>query len=228
MNEWQLQSVVNEYATKAVDPIIGWYEHEVNFPDLVRLIPKNTKSLLDFGCGPGEFMKKFPKEISKVVGADMAPMLVFARKRNPSMEFIEWNGLDPIPTNMGMFDVIFSKMTLQFIEDLSLLASHFSKIMNVHGTLIISIHNPEKIVSEFKLDPDSVVSYDDEIGTTGIKIHPIYRPKHVYIEIFKRNGFDLIETSEPKVSEFLFKKYNAPEHYKIISNRLNFKFTKSN
>ena len=204
MSEWQSQSTVEEYAAKAVDPIIGWYEHEVNFPDLVRLIPKDTHSLLDFGSGPGEFTKKLTTRVPQVTGADMVPMLTIARKKYPNINFVEWNGVDSIPAELGTFDVVFSKLTLQFIEDLDTLASNFSKLLNPHGALIFSVPNPKKIASKFKLDLDTVAFYDDEIGDTGIKIHPIHRPKRIYVEAFERGGFNLVETSEPKVPASLF------------------------
>lgn len=228
MNEWQSQSTIEEYAAKAVDPIIGWYEHEVNFPDLVRLIPEDAQSLLDFGCGPGEFTEKLTTRVPKVTGADMAPMLAIARKKYPNITFVGWDGVGAIPTEMDVFDVIFSKLTLQFIEDLDVLASNFSKLLNPHGVFILSVPNPKKIASKYNLDINSVVFYDDEIGDTGIKIHPIHRPKQIYVEAFDRNGFNLVETSEPKVPESLFEKYNVSEAYKTVSSRLNMKFVKSN
>ena len=226
MNEWQSQSTVEEYATKAVDPAIGWYEYEVNFPDLVRLIPEDTQSILDFGCGPGEFTEKLTTRFPKVTGADMAPMLAVARKKYPNISFVEWDGVSAIPVEMDMFDLIFSKLTLQFIEDLDALVSNFSKLLNPHGVFILSVPNPQKTATKFKLDINSVVSYDDEIGDTGIKIHPIHRPQQTYVEVFDRNGFNLVETSEPKVPESLFEKYNVPATYKLVSSRLNMKFVR--
>lgn len=141
---------------------------------------------------------------------------------------MEWNGIDPILTKLGTFDVVFSKLTLQFIEDLDTLASNFAKILNSHGTLIFSVPNPNKIASKFKLDLNTVTFYDDEIGDTGIKIHPIHRPKRIYVEAFERGSFKLIETCEPKVPESLFEKYDVSEVYKTTPSRLNFKFIKTN
>ena len=208
MNEWQSQSTVEKYATKAVDTAIGRYEYEVNFPDLVRLIPEDTRSILDFGCGSGEFTEKLTARFPKVTGADMAPMLSIARKKYPNISFVEWNGVGATPVEMDMFDLI------------------FSKLLNLHGVFILSVPNPQKTATKFKLDINSVVSYDDEIGDIGIKIHPIHRPRQIYIEAFDRSGFSLVETSEPKVPESLFEKYNVPEAYRSASSRLNMKFVR--
>jgi len=224
-NEWQSKAMVKEYAAKAVDTVVGWYEYEVNFPDLVRLIPSEAQSLIDFGCGPGEFTKKLSVMFPIVVGVDMAPMLRIAHKNFPDINFVEWNG-STYPYNLIKVDVIFSKLTLQFVKDLNILTAHFVEILNDNGFVIFSVPNSSKISEKFNLKADSISIYKDEIGNTGIKIYPIYRSQQVYINTFEKAGLILVEISEPKISKELQKKYNVPVKYCEQSNRLNMKFQK--
>jgi len=226
MSEWKSPALLEEYAAKVTDPVTGWYEHEVNFPDMVRLIPSGAKTLLDFGCGPGEFTNKLSQSFPRVAGADIAPMLEFARENYSDIDFIEWDGENDIPDELETFDVVFSKLTLQFIRDIDALAAKFFEIVSQNGSVIYSIPNPQKIYKKFNLEPDTVTEYSDEIGDTGIKIYPVYRPERVYIEAFTKAGFKFIEISEPDIANELAEKYNVSAAYASQSHRSNFKFSK--
>jgi len=226
MSEWKSAEIVREYVAKTIDPVVGWYEYEVNFPDLERLIPKDAKSVLDFGCGAGEFTEKFSEVFEIVVGTDIEPMLSAARMNHPDLNLVEWNGESEIPNELGKYDVIFSKLVLQFIDNLEQVASNFRSILNDAGTVVVSVPNPKKISEKFNLDPDKVTRYDDEVGNTGIKIRPIYRPKEYYLEIFTNVGFEILEISEPLVSEDVLKKYNVSPEYNKVPGRLNLKLKK--
>ena len=189
MNEWQLPSVIDEYVVALADPIVSSYENEVNFPDLVKLIPSETESLLDFGCGPGGFTDKLTQTVENVIGADMTQMITIAQKRYPKIKFIEWDGSKSLPESLGTFDVIFSKLTLQFIEDIDMLAVNFSKVLNPKGAVIFSVPNPEYIAQKCGLEYEVVTQYMDKVRGTNIEIRPIHRPKQVYIDTFVKAGF---------------------------------------
>lgn len=223
MNEWQSETTVKEYAAQTTILNVGWYEYEVNFPDLLRLIPQGAKTILDFGCGPAEFTKKL-SESFQVTGADMKPMLSIARENHPDMTFVEWSGESPIPKELGMYDVIFSKLVFQFIEDLDLVVENFRNILNSNGAVVCSFPNPRKISSKFGIKTDSVTRYNDKVGNTEIEIHPIYRSQEKYIEIFTNAGFVASEISEPLVSDDILQKYNVSSDYNKIPGRLNIRF----
>lgn len=227
MNEWQNSEVVNEYAKKAATMESGWYEYEVNFPDLIRLIPKDTRSVLDFGCGPAEFTYELDKIYEHVEGVDMSPMIEIARQNQPNITFTEWNGLTTVPKALSSYDVIFSKLVVQFIEDLPALLDNFQKILNRNGVVVISVLNPERIAEKLNFDPETVTSYDYEVGNTGIKVHPIHRPQSVYEEIFTNAGFSLVAASQPVISEEVSQKYKLASEQASGRKRLNMIF-KSN
>ena len=223
MNEWQSKELAEEYAAKATNPKAGWYEHEVNFPDLVRLIPDNAKSVMDFGCGSAEFTAELSKNY-KVVGVDMAAMLSIAKGNQPDVDFVEWDGFLDIPTSLNTYDVIFSKLVVQFIEDLDSLLNNFKQILNPSGHVLISVPNPPRIAEKFQLDPTMVSKYDDEVGETGIKINPIYRPQTEYEAIFYRNGYSLIEASTPGIAGTIAEKYELNDRQASDTKRLNLLF----
>ncbi len=145
MNEWFDQNTITEYSKKAVDRVWGWYEYEVNFPDLIRLLPTKRESLLDFGCGPGEFTSLLTQEADQVTGADVAPMIAVAKDKYPEVRFIAWDGGDPVSDELEKYDVVFAKLSLQFVEDLESVVRQFYKITETNGHLVVSVPNPDKI-----------------------------------------------------------------------------------
>ena len=223
MSEWRSEAVVKEYADKTSNPVTGWYEYLVNFPDLARLIPDEAESVLDYGCGVGDFTQKLAQKFTTVVGADIEPILSIARSAHSELPFIEWDGSAALLSDIGTYDVIFSKLVIQFIPDLDALAANFRKILNKDGLVVLSVPNPPRIAEKFHLVPDSIASYDDEVGTTGIKIHPIYRSKQNYIDVFTRAGFALVEVSEPETPRTLAEQHNYPVDADKGSRRLNIK-----
>ena len=224
MNEWNDEQVVTEYAKKATTTQSGWYEYEVNFPDMARLFPDNVSSVLDFGCGPAEFTHELNKLYGNVTGVDMMPMLEIARTNRPEIKFIEWNGLSSIPEELGHYDVIFSKLVIQFIDDLDVLASNFRSILKEGGAAVLSIPNPTRIARKFSLSPTEKAFYDDVVGETGIKIHPIYRPLEHYVSAFNKAGLVLVETSEPEIPNTIAKKHNLTPKQASDTKRMNLLF----
>jgi trans-aconitate methyltransferase len=219
MSEWQRKEIVEDYAQKTADPVLSQYEREVNFPDLERLLSRDAESLLDFGCGPGEFTKELTGMIPRVEGADLAPMITIARTRYPEINFFEWDGVTKVPDQIRTFDVIFSKLTIQFIEDLDSLASNFLSILNDGGVVVFSVPNPEYIAHKHSLEYGIVKSYRDIVPGTNIEIHPLHRSRKVYTDTFEKAGFIFVEWSEPFSSQGI-----EPAGQ---SKRLNFKFRKS-
>ncbi|MCB9811189.1 MAG: methyltransferase domain-containing protein [Candidatus Nomurabacteria bacterium] len=224
MNEWLDNKTIAEYAEKAVDRDWAWYEYEVNFPDLVELLPADVGSMLDFGCGTGEFTSLLTEKADSVIGTDVAPMIDMARIKNPEVKFVVWDGNDSVPYELGVYDVIFAKLSLQFIEDLESTVKRLYKITKTDGFLIVSVPNPDKICKQFSLESVDNKRYQDEIGDTGIKINPVHRSETEYLRIFRSVGFEVVEVSKPMIPEELCLKYDAKNGE--YSSRLNLKLRK--
>lgn len=192
----------------------------------MRLIPEQAHSVLDFGCGAGEFTQKLADRFGTVVGTDIEPILSIARQKHPALTLVEWNGESEVPSELSTYDVVFSKLVLPFIENVEQVAHNFRRITNEDGVVVISVPNPKKIAKKFGLNPAAISKYDDEVGSTGIKIHPTYRPLEKYVEIFSEAGFEVSEISKPLVSDDTLKKYNVSPKYNDIPSRLNMKFSK--
>ncbi|MEZ4103915.1 MAG: class I SAM-dependent methyltransferase [Candidatus Paceibacterota bacterium] len=224
MNEWLDLKTIAHYAEKAVDRDWAWYEYEVNFPDLVKLLPADVGSVLDFGCGTGEFTSLLTEKADSVTGTDVSPMIDVARVKHPEIKFVVWDGNDSVPSELGVYDVIFAKLSLQFIEDLESTVKRLYKITKTDGYLIVSVPNPDKISKQFSFEGVENKRYQDEIGDTGIKINPIHRSEAEYFRVFRNAGFDVFEISKPMIPEKLCLKYNAKNGE--YSSRLNLKLRK--
>lgn len=226
MNEWYLKEMVDTYNKETSDPAICWYEFEVNFPELVKLLPSKINSLLDFGCASGTFTSKLLEYATAVTGVDIEPMIDVARTKYLNIKFSVWDGTVPIPHELETYDVIFSKLTLQFIENLQEVADNFYNLLNKTGALIISVPHPKTIAIKQDLDYDSVVTYQRKISNTDIIINPIHRSAEEYIRICTHSGFKLDTTSEPLIADHLIEKHSLASNCNDFPKRLNLKFVK--
>ena len=226
MSEWYSEETAVRYAEQTADPQVGWFESEVNFPDVLRLIPEAARAVLDFGCGPGEFTQRLSEHFT-VVGTDIDPMVSIARKNHPNVSFFEWNGVFPVPQEMAEYDVVFCKLVIQFFENLHPVLMNFRGILKANGVVVCSVPHPDRIAKKLGMAKDAVAQYQDTIGDTGIVIRPFYRSQHAYVEAFTRAGFTLAEVSEPYISEDVLQKHAVPSGYNDMPNRLNMRFTKT-
>ncbi len=105
-------------------------------------MPFPVKTILDVGCGPGNFSSKihkvFPK--STLLGIDTSPeMIEFAKKNytDPGMEFKEGELYDI----SGSFDLIISSGTWNYL-DFEDSIKKAKSMLNTPGMLLISTYAP--------------------------------------------------------------------------------------
>ncbi len=107
----------------------------------------NPHSILDIGCGIGNsttvLKNKYPE--ARIIGADSSEdMLLSAREKYPSIEFIHLDVPKDLDALTERFDIVFSNACIQWIPDHRNLLKKIMDLLNPGGTLAIQIPNQAK------------------------------------------------------------------------------------
>lgn len=226
-DNWNSRQTAAKYAKYSTSPQSNWYELAVNEDSVASLIPDNIRSILDFGCGPGDFTAQLANEGYIAEGCDgSAAMIDLARQKAAQIPFFVWDGLSTSPMNKR-YDAVVTKLTLHFVDDLDQLACHFCSVLNKNGVLVISVPHPFSTMTKTSGSYFQTTRYDTEIGTYDMTVTMIHRSIQEYIRPFVDNGYVLSGIDEPPIPNEVVKKYNVKERYLAGPRRLNLRFIRS-
>jgi len=125
------------------------------------------KRILDIGSGTGfatsSLQKVFPK--AEIIALDIAlPMLTIARQRNGfwsriknRIRFINADA-ESLPIRDNSVDLVFSNLTLQWVNDLDVVLSEFNRVLRDGGMLLFSTFGPDTL-KELRASWQAVDSY---------------------------------------------------------------------
>lgn len=193
-------------------------------PAMLSLLPKiNGIRILDAGCAAGWYTEQFISKGAEVIAIDISDnMLGMAKKRigdkavimkadlNKKLSFIE----------DGYFDLVFSSLTLDYIENWNNVMGEFNRILNSNGKLIFSVQHPFEMFSIKNIDTYyQTILCNHEYNKFGKKtlIRYYKRPLNEIINPVINAGFCIEQLSEPKpTNEF---KELCPEYWNILVNQ---------
>ena len=95
---------------------------------------KNSKSLIDVGCGRGDMMKAFKILGLEVSGLDNSSE---SKKMNPDLEIFEHNADEEIINVKKKFDIVFSKSLIEHLKNPLNFLNNCKNLLNKDGTVII-------------------------------------------------------------------------------------------
>jgi 2-polyprenyl-3-methyl-5-hydroxy-6-metoxy-1,4-benzoquinol methylase len=138
-NEEQVRQVYGEIAAA----------YEVLFPSLHRYEDRVERFLaeavtpgcrvLDVGCGTGLLTRALEASV-EVVGLDLAPeMLELAREGRPSGTWRVHSYHEPIPEELGRFDVVLAVGCLDFCDELPRVLSHLGAALKPEGRMLFTV-----------------------------------------------------------------------------------------
>jgi malonyl-CoA O-methyltransferase len=95
--------------------------------------------VLDLGCGGGQLTRALPADV-EVVGLDLAePMLALARAARPQGTWRVHSFLQPVPAELGRFDVALALGCLDFCADLPRALAHLAAALRPGARALFSV-----------------------------------------------------------------------------------------
>jgi 2-polyprenyl-3-methyl-5-hydroxy-6-metoxy-1,4-benzoquinol methylase len=149
-----------------------------------KAIDKNLNglSLLDIGCGAGEYLKIGSDLGMSVTGYDVHSSIEEYLTKTYKFKVVTGN-LDENTFNEGSFDVIVLSHVIEHLNDPKLMVKNIHKFLKKDGILVLTMPNPNALI-------DNIVSFAKRViskqrGDT--RLTPYITPFHI-------NGFSLKST----------------------------------
>jgi len=132
------QTAVSQHALS--NPISRW-ALEDRLKVSLQMIPENTTSLLDLGCGEGHFLsmveKRFPA--AKLIGVDLSDMNIHYAKGILKMTKLMEGDATKVKLRSSSFSVVSALELLDHVESDTALLSEAKRLLKPKGTLVISV-----------------------------------------------------------------------------------------
>ena len=130
---------------------------------LLNLVGDYTeKSILDLGCGIGIFSKEFSGLAENILGIDISEKCIDYAQKNNNASNIEYKVMDINNLNMldKKFDIVFSDMVFNYVEDYNKLISNIYNLLNDDGIVVFSQVHP---ISTASIGESSWVKENDRL-----------------------------------------------------------------
>lgn len=159
MNQNLTQKIQNDFDRIALYDQQGWDHNNHYHHFLLKQLPKPCKTILDIGCGTGEFSRLLAKRTDRVVAIDLSPnMIEVAKQRSRQYTNIDFQLADILQWEFPVeqFDAIVSIATVHHLPVENLLPS-LKTALKPGGSLVIldllEHENVQEMLSDFVAVP---------------------------------------------------------------------------
>ncbi|MCX6732645.1 MAG: class I SAM-dependent methyltransferase [Candidatus Roizmanbacteria bacterium] len=174
----------------------------------------SNKTILDSGCGSGYFSAEIAKNAKSVIGTDFSGKFIeLCQRKYKYIQNLKFQMLDvteQMPFNTETFDIVISKMVLQYVKDILVFAQEAHRVLKSQGHLIIAIDHPfntqfyfaQKLTGSNNPKYQTLSHYFDSSAQTKLslwdKVELTWYPKKIedYLSPFILNGFCLNSIKE--------------------------------
>lgn len=193
----------DELNSKIIDPFIS-----------ISLGDTSSKAILDSGCGNGYLAAGFAAKAKRVIGTDFAGNFVkLCQKKYANivnLEFLQYDVTKPMPFADNFFDIVLSKMVLQYVPEISTFAKESYRVLGDSGKLVVVIDHPfhtqfyfaQQVVGKPNPKYPTLHDYFDKSEQTKLslwgKVELAWYPRKVsdYIMPFIERGYTLKTINE--------------------------------
>jgi ubiquinone/menaquinone biosynthesis C-methylase UbiE len=102
-------------------------------------------TVLDLGCGAGEFSAALTKAGAQVIAVDVAAeALRRARERVPGLDARLWSAGEPLPVDDNAVDVVWAGEVIEHVADVAPWLSEVRRVLKPRGSLLVTTphHGP--------------------------------------------------------------------------------------
>jgi SAM-dependent methyltransferase len=175
--------------------------------EMLRLLPTDSRRVLDLGCGTGFFLAELDQVRPGAVGLDIShAMLRVSEKYVPGARLVTADA-ERLPFAGRTFDAIFCKGSLHHTRDHVRFLSNCARALRDDGVLIMSEPCNDNFVirwaraAMYKLSPHF---HPDDKG---------FRKREI-VELMERAGFELTYAGRYGVLAYLFAGF--PDHFGLL------------
>lgn len=158
---------------------------------LLELLPKESKKILDIGCGTGELTNQIAELGHEVTGVDQSVnMINQAKKSYPKINFLQADILN-LMDQSARYDVAFSNAVFHWIPDQDLLLKNINDQLATNGQLICefgAVGNVQAIREAFGRALNELgVSFEEPFCFTSVEDYRV---------LLEKNQFEVVEILE--------------------------------
>lgn len=161
------------------------YVRKYSIRKKARLISKytETKNVLDFGCGTGEFLSYIRDQGVTTFGIEPNPSARDFASRKYNLDIYE--GFKSLPEVENSFDAVTLWHSLEHVDDLNTVISNIKKVIKKEGIVVVGIPNFES--KDAKIYGKYWSAYD-------VPRHLYHFNKASISKLFDKHGFVMIKT----------------------------------
>ena len=174
-------------------------------PVLLDLLPPPGRLTIDLGCGEGRLARELKALGHRVIGVDIAPVLVErARQLDPSGRYVIADAAS-LPLADGSADLVVAYMSLIEMEDLEGVLLEAARVLVPGGRLGFVALHPFETATDSGAAPCVEAAYsqtrvnEDVLG--DVVFRSLHRPLEAYSGALERSGFVIEAVREPRVPD---------------------------
>jgi ubiquinone/menaquinone biosynthesis C-methylase UbiE len=172
-------------------------------------LPLENKTLLDMGCGFGQDLAHFQKLNAQIFGIDSSSEMIAAAQENyPFLKNLFKENFEKTHFEKDFFDIIISRFTLHYAEDLEKVFKEIHRILKPQGIFIFLVPHPLSTFF-FKKKKDYYLSEIIEVSLfDNVKIKEPTHTLNEYFHPFLLENFHVLSLLESPSS--FVKETNLP------------------
>lgn len=189
--------------------IIYLYARRVALKWKRRIVEKSSieKTILDFGCGTGEFLEEMKTHGWATAGVEPSSIASASAKKKSARIY---QSLAEI--HQQAFDAITLWHVLEHVHDLNGTLKKLRELLKKNGTIFIAVPNYESADAQ---------SYQSHWAAYDVPRHLWHFSKNNMKQLLESNGFRLVEILPMKMDSFyvslLSETYRYPKHSNFVN-----------
>lgn len=181
--------------------------------NLIKKLNPEPGTILDYGCGTGEFLNYQKKQGWNIIGVE--PSDIARQKANNLLDNKVSKDLKGVQKNS--INIITLWHVLEHVHDLNNTLTELREILSGNGFMIIAVPNPNS--------PDSH-KYGNHWAGYDVPRHLWHFTKSTMHLLLKRNGLEIVAVKPMKLDSYyvslLSEGYKKPEQPKLITGIIAF------